>query len=126
MYQDVGQIGGVDSYGMFRTYASNGAYIGEFGVNPGGTSYNTERGDNAGTFLTFGGYSGTNDAGAGQPLYIWSFINYGAASGYTAYIQVNGVEVTTHVHDAAGEQYAFYSLTIASGTAYTVHIGIRY
>jgi hypothetical protein len=125
MYHDIGSIGPVDSYGFIRTYSTDGAYIGDFGVNPGGTSFNTERGANAGTFLTYGGNSGTTNVGGNQPINIWSFINYSAATGYTAYIKVNGVEVASIIH-TGGEQYAFYSQTCSPGASYTVNIGIRY
>jgi hypothetical protein len=125
MYHDIGSIGPVDSYGFLRTYSTSGAYIGDFGVNPGGTSFNTERGANAGTFLTYGGNSGTTNVGGNQPINIWSFINYSSATGYTCYIKVNGVEVSSIIH-TGGEQYAFYSQTCNPGSSYTVNIGIRY
>ena len=125
MYHDIGQIGPVDSYGFFRTFNSDGANIREYNTFAPATSFNTERGANNGTFLTFGGNSGTTNVGGNQAIQIWSFINYSAATGYTAYIKVNGVDVATIVH-TGGEQFAFYSQTCSPGTSYTVNIGIRY
>ena len=125
MYHDIGQIGPVDSYGFFRTFNSDGANIREYNTFAPATSFNTERGANNGTFLTFGGNTGTTNVGGNQAIQIWSFINYSAATGYTAYIKVNGVDVATIVH-TGGEQFAFYSQTCSPGTSYTVNIGIRY
>jgi hypothetical protein len=125
MYHDIGQIGPVDSYGFFRTFNSDGANIREYNTFAPATSFNTERGANNGTFLTFGGNTGTTNVGGNQAIQIWSFINYSAATGYTAYVKVNGVDVATIVH-TGGEQYAFYSQTCSPGTSYTVNIGIRY
>jgi len=125
MYHDIGSIGPVDSYGFIRTYNTDGVYEGEFGVNPGGTTFSTERAPNTGTFLTNGGYSGTNNVGGNQPINIWSFINYSSATGYTCYIKVNGIEVASIIH-TGGEQYAFYSQICNPGSSYTVNIGIRY
>ena len=125
MYHDIGQIGAVDSYCGLITYNTNGTFIGFYGVNSGATSFNTERGANTGTFLTFGGNSGTTNVGGNQPINIYSFINYGPATGYTAYIKVNGVEVATIIH-TGGEQYAFYQQICNPGSSYTVNCGIRY
>ena len=125
MYHDIGQIGPVDSYGWFRTFNSDGAMITEFYTQSPATSYNTSLGANAGTFLTYGGNSGTTNVGGNQAIQIWSFINYSAATGYTAYIKIGGVDVATVVH-TGGEQYAYYSQTCSPGSSYTVNIGIRY
>jgi len=125
MYHDIGQIGDVDSYCGIITYNTNGTFIGFYGVNSGATSFNTERGANAGTFLTFGGNSGTTNVGGNQPIIIYSYINYGPATGYTAYIKVNGVEVASIVH-TGGEQAATYTQICNPGSSYTVNCGIRY
>jgi hypothetical protein len=126
MYHDIGQIGNIDSYGFFRTSNSDGAIMNEGYTQPPATTYNTEKGANVGTFLTFGGYSGTNNVGGNQAINIWSYINQegGAATGYTAYVKVNGVEVASIIH-TGGAQFAFYSQTCSPGTSYTVNIGIR-
>ena len=124
MYHDIGQIGAIDSYGFFRTFNSDGANIREYNTFAPATSFNTERGANNGTFLTFGGNTGTTNVGGNQAIQIWSFINYASSTGYTAYIKVNGIEVASIIH-TGGEQYAFYSQTCSPGSSYTVNIGIR-
>jgi hypothetical protein len=128
MYHDIGSIGPVDSYGFLITYGTPGSsagWIGPYGVNAQGTSFNTERGANAGTFLTFGGNSGTNNVGGDAYVDIYSYINYASATGYTCYIKVDGVDVATIIH-TGGEQYAYYRFYPSPGTSHTSNIGIRY
>jgi hypothetical protein len=125
MYHDIGSIGPVDSYGMFRTYNSDGASMSEFGTSYPATSFNTERGANNGTFLTFGGNSGTTNVGGAAYIQFFSFINYSSATGYTCYIKVDGVEVASLIH-TGGEQMAFYQFYPSPGTSHTANIGIRY
>jgi hypothetical protein len=127
MYHDTAQIGPVDSYGFLITFGSQGdpaSWIGPYGVNAQGTSFNTERGANAGTFLTYGGYSGTNNVGGNAYIDIYSYINYSAATGYTCYIKVDGVDVATLVH-TGGEQNVYYRFYPNPGTSHTANIGIR-
>ena len=123
MYHDIGQIGPVDSYCGIVAYNSNGTWMGFYGVNPGATVYNSEGG--AGTFLTFGGNVSIPNIGVNTTISIFSFINYGSATGYTAYIKLNGTDVSTIVH-TGGEQYAFYAITCTPGASYTINCGIRY
>jgi len=128
MYHDIGSIGPVDSYGFLITYGTPGSsagWIGPYGVNAQGTSFNTERGANAGTFLTYGGNSGTNNVGGDAYVDIYSYINYSSATGYTAYIKVDGIEVATIIH-TGGEQYVYYRFYPSPGTSHTSNIGIRY
>lgn len=126
LYHDIGQIGSVDSYGWIQTFNSNNVYIGPYGNGTGAITYNSERpGTDSGTFLTFGGNCTIPNVGGNQPVNIWSFINYPSATGWTAYIKVNGVDVSTIVH-TGGEQYTFYGFTQSPGVSYTVNIGIRY
>ena len=127
MYHDTAQIGPVDSYGFLITFGSQGdpaSWIGPYGVNPQGTSFSTERGTNGGTFLTYGGYSGTNNVGGNAYIDIYSYINYSAATGYTCYIKVDGVDVATLVH-TGGEQNVYYRFYPNPGTSHTANIGIR-
>jgi hypothetical protein len=131
MYQDVGQIAysssppySIDSYGWIQTFDSNGVYIGPYANGTGGITYNSESGTNTGTFLTFGGNCTIPNVGGNRTVNIWSFINWPSATGVTAYIKVNGVDVSTLVH-TGGEQYTFYAFSQTPGASYTVNIGIR-
>ena len=122
MYHDIGQIGPVDSYCGIIAYNSNGTWMGFYGVNPGAVVYNSEGG--AGTFLTFGGNVVIPNIGVNTTISIYSFINYSSATGYTAYIKLNGVDVSTIVH-TGGEQFAYYAITCTPATSYTINCGIR-
>ena len=123
MYHDIGQIGPVDSYCGIIAYNSDGAWMGFYGVNPGAVVYNSEGG--AGTFLTYGGNVVIPNIGVNTTISIYSFINYSSATGYTAYIKLNGVDVSTIVH-TGGEQFAYYAITCTPATSYTINCGIRY
>jgi hypothetical protein len=96
--------------------------MGFYGVNPGAVVYNSEGG--AGTFLTFGGNVVIPNIGVNTTISIYSFINYSSATGYTAYIKLNGVDVSTIVH-TGGEQFAYYAITCTPATSYTINCGIR-
>ena len=124
MYHDTGQIGDIDSYCGIVTRNSNGAYIGFYGTDPGAIVYRSGEGG-AGTFLTFGGNIVIPNIGVNQTISIYSFINYGSATGLTAYIKLNGADVSTIVH-TGGEQFAYYAITQTPGTSYTINCGIRY
>lgn len=114
----------MDSYGQLEGTSANGNYIGPWGSSQ---TTNSERGNDAGTFLTFGG-NGTATVRSGSAVTISAFSNgYGACPCQPIYsfINVNGGRVanTNTTCDWTGIYYTFYP---SAHTNYSVEFGVWY
>jgi hypothetical protein len=119
----------VDTYGYIEGTDVGGYYYGPYGGggNAGYNITNSERGTNAGTFLTFGGY-GTIYARGRSSVSITNFGNAygnGFCTPMFIYINVDGVR-RANVNCTTGEVACGYSFTAQPGTTYNVEIGINY
>lgn len=129
MSQNTGQLYdgcsmSMDSYGQFVGTDPNGGYIGPYG---GSGTTNTERGSNAGTFLTFGGSASATVRGK-STVTVSAFSNgYGISpcQPIYSYINVNGVR-RANANTTAGYVGISYSFTATPGATYTVEIGVWY
>lgn len=132
--QNVGQLYdgcsmSMDSYGQWEGTDVGGYYIGPFsgGGNAGYNVYNSERGTNAGTFLTFGG-NGWGYVLAGSTVSVAAFANgYGVSpcQPIFSFINMNGVR-RANVNTNAGFTATYYSFTAESGQTYSVEWGLGY
>ena len=119
----------MDSYGQWEGYNVNGDYIGPYGGGGGGgyNLTNSERGTNAGTFLTFGGY-GTGYVRGRSTVSIAAFSNgYGACPCQPIYsfINVNGSRVA-NTNTTCGWTGIYYSFVAQPGTTYNIEFGVWY
>jgi hypothetical protein len=119
----------MDSYGQWEGTDVGGYYIGPWGGggNAGYNVYNSERGFNAGTFLTFGG-NGWGYVMGRSTVYVAAFSNgYGACPCQPIYsfINLNGVRVanTNTTCDWTG---IYYNFVAQPGTTYNIEFGVWY
>ena len=127
--QNVGQLYdgccmSMDSYGEFH---GQGPEFGTINGNYGAYTTNSELGSNAGTFLTFGGYSGATVHGR-TTVTIYSVTNgYGVSPNTAMYnfINVNGSRVA-NANSNAGFVQVSYSFTAAPGGTYNIDFGVDY
>jgi hypothetical protein len=128
-YQNTGQLYdgcsmSMDSYGEWYGTAANGGGIGPFGSSQ---TTNTERGNDAGTFLTFGG-NGTGTVQPGSTVTVVAYSNgYGACPCQPIYsfINVDGVR-RANTNTTCGFTQISYSFTINSGQSYSIEWGVWY
>ena len=129
MSQNVGQLYdgcsmSMDSYGYFEGSNPDGGYSGPYG---GSYMTNTERGSNAGTFLTFGGSCSASIRGA-SGVTVSAFSNgYGLSpcQPIFSFINVGGVR-RANANTNAGAVGISYSFTASPNTTYSVEIGLGY
>jgi hypothetical protein len=129
MYNDTGTLYdgcsmSMDSYGYFESTDPDGNYIGPYG---GGYTTNTERGTNAGTFLTFGGNCSSSIRGNAS-VTVSAFSNgYGASpcQAIYSYINLNGGRAA-NANTNAGAVVIYYTFTASRNSAYTVNFGLGY
>jgi len=119
----------MDTYGQLEGEDVGGYYYGPWGGggNAGYNITNSERGTNAGTFLTFGG-NGTIYARGRSTCTISAFTNgYGVSpcQPIFSYINLNGSRVA-NTNTNAGWTGIYYSFTAQPGTTYTVEFGVWY
>jgi hypothetical protein len=119
----------MDTYGQLEGQDVGGYYYGPWGGggNAGYNITNSERGTNAGTFLTFGGY-GTIYARGRSTCTVSAFSNgYGVSpcQPIYSYINVNGVRVA-NTNTNSGWTGISYAFTVQPGTTYTVEFGVWY
>jgi hypothetical protein len=119
----------MDTYGQLEGSDVGGYYYGPYGGggNAGYNITNSERGTNAGTFLTFGG-NGTIYARGRSTCTITAFTNgYGVSpcQPIYSYINVNGTRVA-NTNTNAGWTGISYAFTAQPGTTYTVEFGVWY
>jgi hypothetical protein len=115
-----------DSYGQFNAQGPDFGTINEsYGIG----TYNTEKGSNAGTFLTFGyGYSDATVHGrTSVTIYSWSN-GYDTAQCYAtySYINLSGVGRVANANCTAGFVQVSYTFTADPGGSYTFDFGIAY
>jgi hypothetical protein len=132
--QNVGQLYdgcsmSMDSYGQWEGTDVGGYYIGPYsgGGNEGYNVYNSERGTNAGTFLTFGG-NGWGYVIGGSTVTVTAYSNGYGLSPCTpifSFINVGGVR-RANTNTNSGFTAISYSFTAASGGSYTVEFGLGY
>ena len=112
MYQNDGYIydgcAGSDHWCYYDGTDEYGGYVGPFG---GGSTYNTERGYNNGTFLTFGyGYCWTYFRPYSNHNYVsWSYAPYLCRAFYVDILRNGGVVAGNYFAYAGGDQYTSYS-----------------
>ena len=112
MYQGEGYIWdgcqGRDHWCYYDGTDEYGGYVGPFG---GGSTYNTERGYNNGTFLTFGyGYCWTYFRPYSYHTYIsYSRNDYNCRAFYVDILRNGGVVTGNYFAYAGGDQYAAYN-----------------
>lgn len=133
-YQNTGQLYdgcymSMDTYGHLEGEDVGGYYYGPWGGggNAGYNITNSERGTNAGTFLTFGG-SGTIYARGRSTCTVSAFSNgygNGPCQPIFSYINVNGVRVA-NTNTNADWTGIYYSFTVQPGVTYTVEFGVWY
>jgi hypothetical protein len=133
-YQNTGQLYdgcsmSMDTYGQLEGQDVGGYYYGPWGGggNAGYNITNSERGTNAGTFLTFGG-NGTIYARGRSTCTVSAYSNgYGVSpcQPIYSYINVNGVRVA-NTNTNAGWTGISYAFTAQPGTTYTVEFGVWY
>jgi len=114
----------MDSYGQWEGTAENGAYDGPFNSSQ---TTNSERGNDAGTFLTFGG-NGVGYVKGRSTVTISAFSNgYGACPCQPIYsfINVNGVRVA-NTNTTCDFTAISYSFTAQPGSTYNIEWGIWY
>ncbi len=119
----------MDSYGQWEGTDVGGYYIGPWagGGNAGYNVYNSERGTNAGTFLTFGG-NGWGYVMGRSTVTISAYSNgYGACPCQPIYsfINVNGSRVA-NTNTTCGFTAISYSFTAQPGTNYSIEFGVWY
>jgi hypothetical protein len=112
MYQGEGYIydgcQGRDHWCYYDGTDEYGGYVGPFG---GGSTYNTERGYNNGTFLTFGyGYCWTYFRPYSYHTYIsYSYNDYNCRAFYVDILRNGGVVTGNYFAYAGGYHYAAYN-----------------
>lgn len=112
MYQGEGYIydgcQGRDHWCYYDGTSEDGGYVGPFG---GGSTYNTERGYNNGTFLTFGyGYCWTYFRPYSYHTYIsYSRNDYNCRAFYVDILRNGGVVTGNYFAYACCDQYAQYT-----------------
>lgn len=119
----------MDSYGQWEGTDVGGYYIGPYGGggNAGYNVYNSERGTNAGTFLTNGG-NGWGYVIGDSTVSVAAFSNgYGLSPNTPIYsfINVNGVR-RANANTNAGFVGIYYSFTATSGATYSIEWGLGY
>lgn len=119
----------MDSYGQLEGQDVGGYYYGPYGGggNAGYNITNSERGTNAGTFLTFGGNGVIYGRGRSN-VTITAFSNgYGVSpcQPIYSYINLNGTRVA-NTNTNAGSTAISYTFTAQPGTTYTVEFGVWY
>lgn len=119
----------MDTYGQLEGEDVGGYYYGPFsgGGNAGYNITNSERGTNAGTFLTFGG-NGVIYARGRSTCTVTAFSNgygVGPCQPIYSFINVNGVRVA-NTNTNAGFTAIAYSFTAQPGTTYNVEFGLWY
>lgn len=114
MYQAEGYIWdgcyGRDHWCYYDGTTEDGSYVGPWG---GPSTYNTERGYNNGTFLTFGyGYSYTYFRPHSYHTYVsYSSAPYNCAAFYVDIIRNGSVVAGNYFAYAGGDQYTSYTFT---------------
>jgi hypothetical protein len=112
MYQGEGYIydgcQGRDHWCYYDGTDEYGGYVGPWG---GGSTYNTERGYNNGTFLTFGyGYCWTYFRPYSYHNYVsWSRNDYNCRAFYVDILRNGGVVTGNYFAYAGGDQYITYN-----------------
>ncbi len=119
----------MDSYGHWEGTDVGGYYIGPFGGggNEGYNVYNSERGTNAGTFLTDGG-NGWGYVIGDSTVTVSAFSNgYGLSPNTPifSFINMNGVR-RANTNTNAGFTAIYYSFTAVSGATYSIEWGLGY
>jgi hypothetical protein len=119
----------MDSYGQWEGTDVGGYYIGPWagGGNAGYNVYNSERGTNAGTFLTFGG-NGWGYVMGRSTVTVTAFSNgYGACPCQPIYsfINMNGVR-RANTNTTCGFTAISYSFTAEPGANYSIEFGVWY
>jgi hypothetical protein len=129
MSQNTGQLYdgcsmSMDGYGWFDSTDPNFGGQGPFGGN---FISSTERGANAGTFLTFGGNVSATVHGSYGVTIVASSNGYGVSpcQPIFSFINVNGNRVA-NTNTNAGYTEIAYSFTANPGTTYNVEIGLGY
>lgn len=129
MSQNTGQLYdgcsmSMDSYGWLTSTDPDFGYQGPFG---GAYMSNTERGSNAGTFLTFGGSVSATVHGSYNVTIVAATNGYGASPCQPIYsfINVNGSRAA-NTNTNAGYTEISYTFTASPGTTYTVEFGVWY
>jgi hypothetical protein len=129
MSQNIGQLYdgcsmSMDSFGHFESTDPNGGYQGPYN---GSFTSNTERGANAGTFLTFGGSSSATVRGKSSVSVTAFGHGYGACpcQPMYVYINVNGVR-RANTNATCGYVQIGYSFTASPGSTHNVEIGVYY
>ena len=128
MYQEEGfrydGCSGVDHWCYYDATAEDGSYVGSFG---GPSTYNTERGNNNGTFLTFGyGYSQTYC----RPNSYHNFVSYArtfsnCAAFYVDILRNNGRVAINDFGYAPGDHYTQYLFQSAFQASDTILCRLR-
>ncbi len=119
----------MDSYGHWEGTDVGGYYIGPFGGggNAGYNVYNSERGTNAGTFLTNAG-NGWGYVIGDSTVTISAFSNgYGLSPNTPIYsfINVDGIR-RANTNTNSGFTAIYYSFTASPGTTYSIEFGLGY
>jgi len=129
MSQNTGQLYdgcsmSMDSYGWLNSTDPDFGAQGPFGGN---YMSNTERGSNAGTFLTFGGSVSATVHGSYGVTIIASSNGYGLSpcQPIFSFINLNGSRVA-NTNTNAGYTEISYTFTANPGTTYSVEIGLGY
>lgn len=114
----------MDSYGEWYGTSANGNGIGPWGSSQ---TSNSERGNDAGTFLTFGG-NGTGYVRSGTGITIVAYSNgYGACPCQPIYsfINLNGNRVA-NTNTTCGYTEISYYFVPAPATTYNIEFGVWY
>ena len=129
MYQNTGQLYdgcsmSMDTYGWLVSTDPNFGYQGPFGGN---FMSNSERGSNAGTFLTFGGNVSATVHGSYSVTIVAASNGYGASpcQPIFSFINLNGSRVS-NTNTNAGYTEISYTFTANPGSTYTVDFGLGY
>lgn len=114
----------MDTYGQVEATSANGNYDGPWGSSQ---TTNSERGNDAGTFLTYGG-NGSMTVRSGSTVTVSAYSNgygNGPCQPIYSYINVNGSRVanTNTNADWTGISYSF---TPVRGTTYNIEWGVWY
>lgn len=114
----------MDSYGQVEATSANGNYDGPWGSSQ---TTNSERGNDAGTFLTFGG-NGTMSVRSGYGVTISAYSNgYGACPCQPIYsfINVNGTRVANTNTTCGWTGISYYFVPSPTAT-YNIEFGVWY
>jgi hypothetical protein len=129
MSQNTGQLYdgcsmSMDGYGWFNSTDPN---FGGQGAFDGSFISSTERGTNAGTFLTFGGSCSATVHGSYSVTIIAASNGYGASpcQPIFSFINVDGVR-RANTNTNSGYTEISFTFTASPGTTYNVEIGLGY